>query len=77
MRKDRGRERRVQAQGRALAGEWYHKKKDLQSFATLKGTNVAGGSEGEGERRGQAVRERENEKARTEKRERERPTIAH
>ena len=58
------------SRGRALAGELYHekkKKKDLQSFATLKGTNVAGGSEGRVREKGTGggrEREREREKPR-------------
>lgn len=51
------------SRGRALPGELCHREreKNLQSFATLKGTNVAGGTEGEGEGRGQAERERAGE----------------
>ena len=69
------------SRGRALAGELYHekkKKKDLQSFATLKGTNVAGGSEGRVREKGtgggrEREREREGEAKETERgRERER-----
>ena len=65
------------SRGRALAGELYHekkKKKDLQSFATLKGTNVAGGSEGRVREKGTGGgRERERERGRSQgDRERER-----
>lgn len=62
--KQADREIRVQAEGEhcqescAIERE---REKNLQSFATLKGTNVAGGTEGEGERRGQAERERAGE----------------
>lgn len=60
--KQADREIRVQAEGEhcqescAIERE---REKNLQSFATLKGTNVAGGTEGE--RRGQTERERAGE----------------